>query len=463
MKQSLLSKMGKKVATAMFASALVFTASQASAQSGVGINSTGSPANNSAGLDVDFSNKGVLIPRIALSGVSDVSTIPSPANSLLVFNTTNGAGLTPGFYYFDATLNQWTAVGGSGGGGGGFTVACGSPQEDMTLVRNNGQWECNDVLEVDPTWNAVSINNFSGPSSSYNLLVSGNVGIDGLGTPSSSFDLSVGGDTHISDRLSVGTTTSAPTSGILSAGDVKLNSSSSSFVVGSTNITGSGSSYINTGLSVGTTSSPPSSGLRVSGTAVLAGQSSQTGTSSSYYFVIQNSSGQLYRGNATNFYTSSSKYFKKDIADLKVDKSKLLSLQPKSYRYKENFGGNSNIGLIAEEVAALVPELATYGPKRIVDANGDVMFDEEGKEMVDETQIMPDGVNYDRLGVYLLPVVAEHEETIKTQNAEIAELKAAIARQEAMIARLVEALPKEDKVVSAPDNTLRTEVLPEKK
>ncbi|MEW6773463.1 MAG: hypothetical protein AB1304_05635 [Bacteroidota bacterium] len=67
----------------------------------IGINPTGSAPNNSAGLDVDFTNKGLLIPRVALTSASDAATIPSPATSLLVYNTGTG-GLTPAGYYYNA-------------------------------------------------------------------------------------------------------------------------------------------------------------------------------------------------------------------------------------------------------------------------------------------------------------------------------------------------------------------------
>jgi hypothetical protein len=51
----------------------------------VGINSTGSAPNASAGLDVDFTNMGVLIPRMT---TAQRNAIASPANSLMIFNTT---------------------------------------------------------------------------------------------------------------------------------------------------------------------------------------------------------------------------------------------------------------------------------------------------------------------------------------------------------------------------------------
>lgn len=45
--------------------------------------------NASAALDLQSTNKGFLLPRVALTGKSDVSTITSPAIGLMVYNTAN--------------------------------------------------------------------------------------------------------------------------------------------------------------------------------------------------------------------------------------------------------------------------------------------------------------------------------------------------------------------------------------
>ncbi|GAB4448726.1 MAG: hypothetical protein OHK0036_04580 [Bacteroidia bacterium] len=95
----------------------------------IAINSTGMPPDNSALLDVGNGNantggdtKGLLIPRVALTSSTDVTTIPSPAKSLLVWNTGSG-GLTPaGFYYWDGT--QWVQLATGSGGGGGKNSHC---------------------------------------------------------------------------------------------------------------------------------------------------------------------------------------------------------------------------------------------------------------------------------------------------------------------------------------------------
>ncbi|HPQ08338.1 MAG TPA: hypothetical protein PK995_03850 [Bacteroidia bacterium] len=88
----------------------------------VGINPTGALPNASAGLDVDFNNKGVLIPRVSLVAVNNPAPITSPANSLLVYNTnatvTGGCGV--GYYYWNGT--QWVCLLSSTGSGGSSTA-----------------------------------------------------------------------------------------------------------------------------------------------------------------------------------------------------------------------------------------------------------------------------------------------------------------------------------------------------
>jgi hypothetical protein len=78
-------------------------------------------------LDIrDFTNKGLLIPRIALTGPTDVVTIPGPANSLLVYNTGTG-GLTPaGYYYWDGS--RWVRL----------VTMGGSPSDAWLTLGNAG-------------------------------------------------------------------------------------------------------------------------------------------------------------------------------------------------------------------------------------------------------------------------------------------------------------------------------------
>ena len=96
------------------------------AQVGVG---TSNP-DNSAQLDVVSTNKGILIPRVKLTGSLDLSTIANPKESLLVYNTQTVSDVVPGFYYWNSS--KWVALSGDGlsgtvgianGGTGAVTAA----------------------------------------------------------------------------------------------------------------------------------------------------------------------------------------------------------------------------------------------------------------------------------------------------------------------------------------------------
>ncbi|MDR3705680.1 MAG: hypothetical protein P4L28_07240 [Paludibacteraceae bacterium] len=82
---------------------LIGIAATADAQQGFG---TSSPDKSSI-LDMVASDKGVLYPRVALTGLTDVTTIPSAATYLTVFNTATAGtapnDVTPGYYYWNGT------------------------------------------------------------------------------------------------------------------------------------------------------------------------------------------------------------------------------------------------------------------------------------------------------------------------------------------------------------------------
>ena len=82
------------------ATALLLLAAAPLAQAQTGIGTRNPDA--SAVLDVASTNRGLLIPRVALASATDGTTIPSPATSLIVYNTSLAlAG--PGIYYNSGT------------------------------------------------------------------------------------------------------------------------------------------------------------------------------------------------------------------------------------------------------------------------------------------------------------------------------------------------------------------------
>ena len=76
---------------------------QIHAQTGIG---TSTP-HASAKLDVTATNKGFLPPRVTLTSNTDATTIPSPAEGLLVYNL-GSVGLQAGYYYWNGA--NWATI-----------------------------------------------------------------------------------------------------------------------------------------------------------------------------------------------------------------------------------------------------------------------------------------------------------------------------------------------------------------
>lgn len=85
----------------------------------VGINATGAAPVSSAALDVDMANKGILVPRVALTTTTAFAPVTGTATaSLLIYNTATAGtfptNVTPGYYYWSGTawvrlINSGTA------------------------------------------------------------------------------------------------------------------------------------------------------------------------------------------------------------------------------------------------------------------------------------------------------------------------------------------------------------------
>jgi PKD repeat protein len=102
---------------------------QLSIAQGVGINNSGSAADPSAALDINYTDKGLLIPRMT---ESQRNAIPNPASGLLVFNTNTGC---INLYY----SNMWHEICGN----------CQPPSPPM--VTNNGPLCTGDTLKLFAT------------------------------------------------------------------------------------------------------------------------------------------------------------------------------------------------------------------------------------------------------------------------------------------------------------------------
>ena len=75
----------------------------------VGISPTGSiPANSAAGLDINFADKGLLMPRVALTGTTSFSPLTAHVAGMVVYNTATSGDVLPGYYCNDGT--KWNPI-----------------------------------------------------------------------------------------------------------------------------------------------------------------------------------------------------------------------------------------------------------------------------------------------------------------------------------------------------------------
>jgi trimeric autotransporter adhesin len=89
----------------IFLITVIITVSCNAAQSqSIAINNDGSIPHPSAMLDIKNPNKGLLLPRVNLVSESDITTIPNPHISLLIYNTNNTLPDGEGYYFWNGAL-----------------------------------------------------------------------------------------------------------------------------------------------------------------------------------------------------------------------------------------------------------------------------------------------------------------------------------------------------------------------
>jgi len=82
---------------------LLFALTLSGYSQGVAISNTSAPANSSAGLDVNFTNKGLLIPRVDLVSTTSFSPLTAHVAGMVVYNTATANDVKPGLYFNNGT------------------------------------------------------------------------------------------------------------------------------------------------------------------------------------------------------------------------------------------------------------------------------------------------------------------------------------------------------------------------
>ncbi len=132
----------------LFSSGLLF--------SQVGINTGNNAPDPSAGLDVNFTNKGLLPPRVALTAINSALPVTAPAVGLLVYNTavsgTPPNNVVAGYYQWDGT--KWAAISPPKGVNVGDMQYWDGTQWVRIPVGTNGQYLT--LINGIPAWGPLS-------------------------------------------------------------------------------------------------------------------------------------------------------------------------------------------------------------------------------------------------------------------------------------------------------------------
>ena len=109
-----------KITQSILGAAMFLFASSAIAQVGIG---TTTP-NTDAELDITSTTRGVLLPRLALTGTANTAPLTAHVAGMIAYNNNTAGDVTPGFYYNNGT--QWVRIG------------AGAASNDWTLLGNAG-------------------------------------------------------------------------------------------------------------------------------------------------------------------------------------------------------------------------------------------------------------------------------------------------------------------------------------
>lgn len=100
----------------------------------VKVSTSASAANPNAMLEIESTNKGLLLPRLALVSTTLSSPLTSFVKGMVVFDTVTINDITPGMYYSDGI--KWIKMGAEGATVG---VPAAAVQKKMELVAAAGQ------------------------------------------------------------------------------------------------------------------------------------------------------------------------------------------------------------------------------------------------------------------------------------------------------------------------------------
>jgi len=401
----------------------------------VGVNPTGAAPDASAMLDVSATDRGVLIPRVALTAANVAAPVTTPVASLLVYNTaTAGAGtnaVTPGYYYWSgAPANRWIRFAADGDAwrttGNAGTVAAtnflGTTDNVALRIRTNNVAR----FEFSTAGQLLAFANGSAAAPIYSWSGDPNTGLFTAGADILAFS------TNGTERMRANATGQVLI-GTLAATDPNLfearvnagtywtingyNATANAGAGFFMNSAGQGYNAVE-GVTTGNNSGvwgwhTPATG---NGYGVRGTTNSTTAAWAGFF---QGDVG------CTGLYYGSDERFKRDATELDGNEAlaKVMALTPRTYKYDAKgypgMGFNPDrkaYGFFAQELKAVVPELvatkAIPNPTHAASARNDAN-NVEGYHMVNYIELIP----------IMTKAIQEQQRLIEEQRARIADLE----------------------------------------
>jgi len=377
----------------------------------VGIGTTA--PNASSILDVTATDKGVLVPRVAIADLNTTAPVTAPTESLFVYNTTVATGV--GFHYWDGA--KWVPLAGSAGLDTDWTIVGNDMYNANTGFVGVGTTTPTILMHIEDTAPAIRV--VDGSEAIGQVLTTDASGYANWGTPSLDVDWTVvGNDMYNANTGNVG------------VGTITNKSNNAKFAVEADRVL-----LENTGNAI-LTSITDARGFELIGmytdagfdsNAIYLGGYNANHTGGSYddankiYCGFHNNTllGATLEITATAFTVSSSRRAKKNIAISEYGLKDILKVNPVKYQYKNNTSGLYTIGFIAEEVSEIIPEVVSHQ-----DEKGNVVSREEGK---------PVSMDYSKMNAVLVNAVKEQQTEIDLLENENSALDKQITKLEGLL------------------------------
>jgi hypothetical protein len=361
----------------------------------IGIGSTAFTPDPSAMLEIRADNKGLLIPLVALTGPTDATTIPNPATSLLVYNTNTAGGLTPGYYYnagTPASPNWVPLLNGS------------SPSDVWLTLGNAGTNPSTHFVGTTDNEDLVFRTN---NTERIRITADGSVGIETT-NPASKLHVNNG-------NILISKSNSENDNALLS---VHYPQGKSAFLIGTFMGWDQNTIYIPGYNRIDPTTSI--AGVPITINKVVCGGGDQPYSGLPVY--------------ASNFYTTSSRKLKTDIKPLNYGLKEILALQPVQYVFNYDPKKIPQIGLIAEDVVNVIPEVVS-----VLDKDGNLLspYDKNG---------VPVAIDYSKLSVVIINAIKDQQKDIQQLQEESDQIKSEVKALAEKMNNLINILSAENKV-----------------